>query len=134
MVEAKTRKALRLRAKVKKRKPAFVRQEGYRYVKLKKVWRKPRGRKSKLRRYHKSRGSMPNPGYCSPVAARGLSSSGFVEVLVSNPDGIAKIDKEKQAAVISSSVGKKKRMEIIDAAEKAGVRVLNGYKAKLRGF
>ena len=134
MAEAKTRKALRLRAKVKRRKPEFVRQEGYRYVKLDKVWRKPRGRKSKLRRHHRSRGSMPNPGYRSPVSARGLSMSGFAEVLVSNPDGIARIDKEKEAAVISSTVGKKKRMEIIDAAEKAGVRVLNGYKAKLRAF
>jgi large subunit ribosomal protein L32e len=124
-------KLLRIRRKAKRKKPDFERQEGYRYKRLKECWRRPRGRHSKLRKSEKARGRKPGTGYMSPAAVRGLTGQGLEAVLVSNRDDVLKMDPKKQAAVIRSAVGKKKRMEIISEAEKRQIRLLNAYKFKL---
>ena len=124
-------KLLRVRRKAKKRKPDFERQEGYRYKRLKEGWRRPRGRHSKLRKSEQARGRKPGTGYMSPAAVRGLTGQGMESVLVSNKDDLLKVDPEKQVAVIRSSVGKKKRMEIIAEAEKLKIGMMNAYKFKL---
>ena len=133
MAEKSVLSLLRKRLKMKKRKPAFNRQEGYRFDRLKDTWRKPRGRHSKLREHRKARGRLPDPGYGSPKAVRGLTKDGYRRVTVSNKADLQKLDKGKDAAVIASAVGSKKRMEIILEAEKTGVKVLNAYKLKLKG-
>lgn len=124
-------KLLRIRRKAKRKKPDFERQEGYRYKRLKEGWRRPRGRHSKLRKSEKARGRKPGTGYMSPAAVRGLTGQGLEAVLVSNRDDVLKMDPKKQAAVIRSAVGKKKRMEIISEAEKRQIRLLNAYRFKL---
>ena len=121
-------KKLKLRAKQKKKKPAFKRQEWFRSVSLAPVWRFPRGIDSKLKRGEKARGSMPNIGYRSPKAVRGLNPKGFKEVRVLNPSDVQKINSKTDIAVIGSTVGKKKRLEIIKKAEQAGVKISN-FKA-----
>ncbi len=72
-------------------------------------------------------------GYRSPAAVRGMTKKGYKPVSVSNKHDLEKIDPTKQVAVIRSSVGKKKRMEIITEAEKKQIRVMNAYKFKLAG-
>jgi len=126
-------KLLKLRTKIKRKKPEFNRQEGYRFVRLKDKWRKPRGRHSKLREKRSVRGRMPDPGWGSPKAVRGLTKDGFRPVRVATKSDLAKLDKQKDAAVIAAGVGRKKRMEIIVEAEGIGVKVLNAYKLKLKG-
>ena len=42
--------ALKTRKRVKKSKPEFARSESWRYVRLKKSWRRPRGLDHKMRR------------------------------------------------------------------------------------
>ena len=64
-------------------------------------------------------------GYARPKARRGEHPSGLVEVLVWRPKDLGAIDPKTQAARIAHSVGERKRVEIIDQAKKANIRVLN---------
>jgi large subunit ribosomal protein L32e len=80
---------------------------------------------SKLRRKEEDKGFLPRPGYGAPVALRGLHPSGFKEVLVANVNDLQKIDPKKDAARIRGTVGKKKRMDILKAAEEMKIKVLN---------
>jgi large subunit ribosomal protein L32e len=116
---------MKTRKRIKKRKPGFKRQEGFKHAKLADSWRRPRGRHSKKRKKEKARGSHPSIGYSSPRSVRGLDRFGYREVRVSNPGDIGKIDPKEEVAIISGSVGKRKRTEIVKAAEEKGVRVKN---------
>ena len=118
---------LNLRKKIKKKKPKFKRQEWFRKKSLKDTWRKPRGINSKLRIQKMSRGRIPKPGYGSPKSVRDLDREGFREILVSNVKDLENIDPKEEAAVISKTVGRKKRFEMIEYAKKKNIRI-NNYK------
>lgn len=120
-----TADALAKRAMISGRRPAFKRQEWFRYSKLGENWRKPKGIHSKMKRQLKRRPPMVDIGYRGPVAARNLHPSGFEEVLVYNVDGLENIDPKKQAVRIGGTVGTKKRIAIEDRADELGIRVLN---------
>lgn len=120
-----TADALAKRAMISGRRPAFKRQEWFRYSKLGENWRKPKGIHSKMKRQLKRRPPMVDIGYRGPAAARDLHPSGFEEVLVYNVDGLEGIDPKKQAVRIGGTVGTKKRMAIEDRADELGIRVLN---------
>ena len=120
-----TKRALRLRKERKAKKGKFRRQEWFRYKRLGTKWRKPRGLHSKMRRGKGYRPKMPNTGYCSPIEARHLHSSGFREVMVFNPGDLENIDPKVEAARIGHTVGTRKRQSIEERARELGVRVLN---------
>ena len=117
--------ALAKRALISGRRPAFKRQEWFRYSKLGEKWRKPKGIHSKMKRCLKRRPPMVDIGYRGPKSVRNLHPSGFEEVLVYNVDGLEGIDPKKQAVRIGGTVGTKKRMAIEDRADELGIRVLN---------
>ncbi len=119
-----TEKRLELKAKMKKKRPKFRRQE-FKRKNLKDTWRKPRGIHSKMKRREKGKGRMPSPGYGSPNDVKGLDRSGFREILVRNPEDLKSVDGSKEIAVISRSVGKKKRLEMLEKAEKMDIRIKN---------
>lgn len=124
-LDEETTDALAKRAMISGRRPAFKRQEWFRYSKLGEKWRKPKGIHSKMKRQLKRRPPMVDIGFRGPVAARDLHPSGFEEVLVYNVDGLENIDPKKQAVRIGGTVGTKKRMAIEDRADELGIRVLN---------
>ena len=124
-LDDETADALAKRAIISGRRPAFKRQEWYRYSKLGEKWRKPKGIHSKMKRCLKRRPPMVDIGFRGPVAARDLHPSGFEEVMVYNVDGLEGIDPKKQAVRIGGTVGTKKRMAIEDRADELGIRVLN---------
>ena len=124
-LDDETADALAKRAIISGRRPAFKRQEWYRYSKLGEKWRKPKGIHSKMKRCLKRRPPMVDIGFHGPAAARDLHPSGFEEVLVYNVDGLEGIDPKKQAVRIGGTVGTKKRMAIEDRADELGIRVLN---------
>ena len=124
-------KALKLRETLKHKLPDFVRQESWRYKRIKENWRRPRGIDSKMRRKIKGWPKCPEAGYRGPKAARGLHPSGYEEILVYNPDDLDKIDPKTQAARIAHTVGIKKRMEIIAKATSKGIKILNPKEAEL---
>jgi len=125
-IDDDTADALAKRAIISGRRPAFKRQEWFRYAKFKdSTWRKPKGIHSKMKRRLKRRGPIVDIGFRGPVAARNLHPSGFEEVLVYNIDGLENIDPKKQAVRIGGTVGTKKRMAIEDRADELGIRILN---------
>ena len=120
-----TADALAKRAIISGRRPAFKRQEWFRYSKLGESWRRPKGIHSKMKRSLKRRPPVVDIGFRGPVTARNLHPSGFDEVLIHNIDGLENIDPKKQAVRIGGTVGTKKRIDIQDRADELGIRVLN---------
>jgi large subunit ribosomal protein L32e len=111
--------------KIKKKIPKFLRQEWFKHKTLGKKWRRPKGRQSKLRKGEKARGKVPSLGYRSPKSVRGLTRRGYKEIRILNPAQIEKINPNKEIIVISSTIGKKKKIEIIKKAEEKGVKIAN---------
>jgi len=121
---------LKLRKEIKKRKPKYVRQQYGYFARLSKVakWRKPRGIHSKILMRRKGHRKMPEVGYGSPKAVKGLNRFGKREVLVYNIKDLDKVDKKLDSVVIASTVGKKKRLDILKKCKELKLEVSN-YKS-----
>jgi len=118
--------ALRKRAEIDSRRPAFLRQEWHRRKRLQRVsWRKPQGDHSKMREHYAYRRNVVSIGYGGPRAARHLHPSGFREVMVRNMKDLEGIKPEVEAARIAHQVGMRKRIELEEKADELGIRVLN---------
>lgn len=123
--KAIARNTLRLREHVKNKKPKFVRQESWRYKRLKENWRRPRGLDNKMRRKIKGWPPTVNVGYRGPKATRGVHPSGYKEVLVYNTEELKKIDPKTHAVRIAHQVGRRKRAKILVEAKKRKITILN---------
>lgn len=123
---------LKTRAKLKRKKPEFKRQGEKNVKRLGRKWRAPKGNQSKLRMHKISRGFIPNTGYGSPKSVRNLHPSGFEDVLVCNKSQLEKMDPQKQACRIASSVGKKKKIDIMKKAGEMKIKVLNPCKIETK--
>ena len=124
-LEPEIRRLLALRSAKSMARPAFRRQEWFRYRKFGDEWRKPQGGQSKLRRHFGYRWNLPSVGYRGPREVRGLHPSGFEEVLVHNERQLEGLDPAKQAVRIAHGVGARKRELIERACDDRGLRVLN---------
>jgi len=116
---------LKKRAELAKKRPKFIMQGYGRRKRVKARWRYPTGIHSKLR--HRKAGHIPvvSTGWRSPADVRGLHNSGLQMVLVSNMKQLSEIRKDSQGIIISSKVGMKKRLAIIEEARKLGIQILN---------
>ena len=123
-----SQKALKVRARAKNKKPAFIRAESWKYDRFSLSWRRPRGLDNKIRRKIKGWPAGVSVGYKGPKIARGLHPSGYREVMVFNVQDLSKIDPNTQAARIAHTVGKRKRALIIAEAKKLNLKILN-FKA-----
>ena len=110
---------------MEKKRLKFRRQNWFRNKSLGEKWRKPRGRDSQQRVRANGKGRMVSIGYRVPREIRGLHPSGLTEVVVKNPSDMAKIDASKEVARIASSVGLRKREQILKRANELKVRVVN---------
>ena len=124
-LDKETTDALAKRAVISGRRPAFKRQEWFRYAKLGEMWRRPKGIHSKMKRNLKRRPPVVDIGFRGPAEVRGLHPSGFEEVMVYNVDGLEGVDPKKQAVRFGGTVGTKKRIDIQARADELGIRVLN---------
>lgn len=118
-------RALKLRERIKRKKPKFRRQESWRYKRVTEVWRRPDGVDSKMRKKVKGWPKSVEVGYRGPKEARGLHPSGYVEVLVQTVDDVEEVDPKTQAVRIAHTVGAKKRVEITARAKERGIYILN---------
>jgi large subunit ribosomal protein L32e len=121
----KEKEQLIIRRQIKKRTPHFLRQEGFRYKRIPKNWRRPTGYTSKLRINLKYRPSKVRIGFRAPKMVRGLHASGFKEMIIHTVKELETIDPKKQAVRIGGTVGTKKRLEIAKRASELDIRVLN---------
>lgn len=119
------KKSLAQREQIKKRKPAFRREDWHKIkAVLNSGWRKPRGKHSKMRHGFQGHQSLVNPGYGSPSDVRGLHSSGYLPIRVCNPEDLSVLDKSVHAAVIAATVGTKKKVEMVKKAVALGLKII----------
>ncbi len=110
---------------LKKSTPKFIKQDARNIKRLAKNWRKPRGFQSKMRRNKKGKPKMVSIGYKTPRALQGVLTSGLRERAVSNLTDLKTINPKTELAVLSSGVGKRKTLELVQEAKKIGVSFSN---------
>ncbi len=106
-------------------KPRFVREESWRYKRVKESWRSPRGKTSRVRRSKRGWPAVVKIGYASPTSRRHIHPSGLKEVMVWRLEDLEKVDPKTQVARIAHTVGENKRVRILEQAKKVSIRVLN---------
>lgn len=119
------KRLMEIRKKINKKRPSFRRVESWRYKRVSDSWRKSRGIDSNTRRKNKSGVKSPTVGYRNPKKVRNLHPSGYEEVRVSSIQDLNNINKNYQAVKISSRLGSKKRVALIDYCQKKGFKILN---------
>ena len=119
------RKVFSLIYRKKKRKPKFLRQEFGKLKRLKEKWRRPRGIDSKKRVGKRGKGKLPKIGYKKPENLRHLHPSGYRPILIHNVKELENLDPKKEAIVIASAVGRRKRNDIIRIANEKKIAILN---------
>ena len=119
------KRLLKLREKLNRKRPRFLRLEYGRYKRLGKKWRFPNGIDNKIRHKKKGKPRLVSVGFRNPRAVRGLHPTGFELVHVYNPKDLEKVDSDTQVAVIGRTVGARKRIQIIDKAQELGVYIVN---------
>ncbi|MFW9845200.1 MAG: 50S ribosomal protein L32e [Candidatus Thorarchaeota archaeon] len=107
------------------RQPKFRHEQAHRWKRVSDSWRKVRGIDSATREKRKGRIAMVSSGYRKPKAVRGLHPSRYIEVYVEKPADIEGLDPDIHAVRIGSTVGLRKRQEIIKRADSVLLRVLN---------
>lgn len=131
MPETKEKKETRLKSLVERRKefarrrPRFIRQESWRFGRLRPMWRKPKGVDNKVRRQDKGAVVLVRVGYRGPRESRGLHPSGHYEILVHRTADLQALVPGRDVARMGSTVGARKRALILTRAKELGIRVVN---------
>ena len=116
---------LKIRKKIKSKKPKFVGQSTHKKTRVTKKWRRAKGQDSKLG--HNLRGYKRglSHGYGSPKDVKGLHPSGLKLKKINTLSDLTKINPKQEAGIISSSVGLKKRIKIAKQAKEKSVTIIN---------
>lgn len=108
-----------------RKKRTFVVRESKYQAGVKKRWRRPRGIHSAVRQRHAGRPALPHPGYGRPAAVRGLHRSGVKPVLVSRVEELLALNPKSEGAIISATLGTKKKVELLVKALDKKIMILN---------
>ena len=123
------RRLLNIRKQQKRAKPDFIRQESWRYKRVKPSWRRPRGIDSKMRSERKGWPASVKVGYRSPKRVRGFHPSGFEEIMIYNEYDLDFVNPSNQVVRIGHTVSRKKRVLIVQRADELGVYIVNPRRA-----
>ena len=74
---------------------------------------------------HKGRPVLPSAGFGRPAEISGLHPYGVREVVVAKIADLESIDSKTHGAMIASTVGMKKKVELLKAAKEKGITILN---------
>lgn len=107
------------------KKKKFLRTDVHKKKKLKKSWRKPKGLQNKRRLSKRGYGINVDTGYSQSKDTKGKTSEGLEPVRTSNMKELEALDSKSQGAIISSNMGDKNRLPILEAAKKKNIKVLN---------
>jgi len=113
------------RTKMKAHKPHFLVHDSHKRKEIRKRWRKPKGLHNKMRLGKKGYPIMVSMGWRSPKKVRGFHGSGFKVKIINSVSDLKGIDNKIEAIIISSSVGTKKRLLIIEESQKNSINILN---------
>ncbi len=109
-----------------KRRVHFMRYLSWRFKRLGNSWRKPKGIDAKMRLQRKGYPPIVKVGYKNKNSIRGLHPSGLIPVVISNKRELELLSPRAHIIYIDSSVGLKKRVELLKVAKEKGFRVANG--------
>jgi large subunit ribosomal protein L32e len=124
-VQRTDQRLLRIAQLKKKQMPKFQREQAHRWTRVSDSWRKVRGIDSATREKQKGRIAMVSSGYRTPKVVRDLHPSLYIEVRVHTASELDDLDPDVHAVRIASTVGFRKRQEILAAADSKLLRVLN---------
>ncbi len=116
---------LKIRKKTKTRKPSFRRQDSHKKKKLGMMWRKARGLHSNVRLNVRGFVKGPSHGYGSPRAVKFRNRFGYREVIVQNLSDLVGLDKDAVQIKIARTVGKRKKVQLIEKAKTLGLTISN---------
>ncbi len=125
MTKAETERLIKLRKQIQRKKPSFRRIESWRYKRVNGGWRAAKGIDSDTRQKKKSGVKSPNVGYRAPRKIRGLHPSGLKEIHITHIEELEKLDPKIHGIMISSKLGIKKRLNLVEEIQSKGFRVLN---------
>ena len=131
-------KFLALRKMLKSKKPNFTRQDTNRGCSgFNEKWVRPRGMHSKMRLGKRGHHKKVSIGYGGPKIVKGLTKNGFQEFLVKNVADVAKLNPDVNVAIISSVVGTRKKLKILESLNErniavVGIKDLNSYLLALK--
>lgn len=144
---------LRLRQVMNQKRPKFLHQEHWKLKRFRKApWRKPRGKRSKMRTKERAKPFLVSIGYRGPREVRGWHPKGVPEITVYNVQDVERLEAEKEkesrtetkrrktkkktkkgkgkgkgnyVVRIASSVGTRKKIQIVKAAVEKNLYVAN---------
>jgi large subunit ribosomal protein L32e len=109
-------------------KPAFNRQESWRYKRVKPAWRRARGVTSKIRKEEAGWPAKVKVGYGTAAATRGLHPRGLQERLIHRLSELEGLDPKIHIIRISARVGERKRLTLLDELRQRKFHIANPGK------
>jgi large subunit ribosomal protein L32e len=109
-------------------KPAFNRQESWRYKRVKPAWRRARGVTSKIRKEEAGWPAKVKVGYGTAAATRGLHPRGLRERLIHRLSELEGLDPKIHIIRISARVGERKRLPLLDEIRHRNFHIANPGK------
>jgi large subunit ribosomal protein L32e len=109
-------------------KPAFNRQESWRYKRVKPAWRRARGVTSKMRKEEAGWPAKVKVGYGTAAATRGLHPRGLQERLIHRLSELEGLDPKIHIIRISARVGERKRLTLLDELRQRKFHIANPGK------
>ena len=114
--------------KLKKKKPRFLNVGRYLHGHGLTSWRRPRGIDNKQRIRKKGQPRVPSIGYKNPDRIRGLHPTGLIPKVIYSVSDLEKISKEMREKVIlyiGRTVGKRKKVLLVEKARELGFKIVN---------
>ncbi len=123
----KRRELGRERKEMSEDRPVFLRWLWWKFPKFENdlKWKRPRGKDNKMRLKLKGYPPLAGVGYRLSKEVRDLHPSGFETAVVSSIKDLENLDPKRHAIYIASTVGLRKREEILREALNRGFKVLN---------
>jgi len=109
-------------------KPAFIRQESWRYKRVKPAWRRARGVTSKMRKEESGWPAKVKVGYGTAAATRGLHPRGLQERRIHGLSELEGLDPKIHIIRISARVGERKKITLLDELRHRNFHIANPGK------